>query len=78
MSYNMKQLRGEGAAMLRKNLQRDFDPDDLLQLMMEEDRTEAILTALYAGYALGYQHAVQDRESDQMVIPFPVTGKPTD
>lgn len=76
MSYNVKKLGGDGRALLRNNQHRNFDLNDILQLMTVKDKTEAIVTALYAGYAAGYQHAIRDRAD--AIIPFPGTGKTTD
>lgn len=62
MPHNMKQLTEAGRKMLQKDLQRDFDETDLIQMLQEEDRTEAIIAALQAGYALGYQYGTQDTQ----------------
>lgn len=58
--YDMKALTEAGRDLLRKDLRKDFDELDLIQLLEEPDRTEAIIAALVAGYALGHQHGTED------------------
>ena len=60
MAYNMKELTEAGRDLLQKDLRREFDESDLIQLLAEKDRTEAITSALRAGYALGHRHGTQD------------------
>ena len=58
--HDMRELTEAGRKLLQKDLRKDFDESDLLQLLQEPDRTEAIIAALMAGYALGHQHGTED------------------
>ena len=60
MAHDMNKLIQEGIELLRRNPGRDFDTSDLIHLLIEEEPEAAIISALQAGYALGYQHGQQD------------------